>query len=116
MLIEKLVIDYLKRELKLNAVYAEEPDENITDYIVVEKTGSSRENYINTSTVAIQSYGETLYDAMCLNNEVKEAMDRFWLEEPYVSASELNSDYNFSDNKRHRYRYQAVYDITHYNF
>ena len=116
MLIEKLVIDYLKNTLHLDAVYAEEPDENITDYIVVEKTGSDREDYINTSTIAIKSYGETLYDAMCLNNEVKTAMDELWLNENAVSASELNSDYNFSDTKRHRYRYQAVYDITHYNF
>lgn len=113
MLIEKLVIDYLEDELDVN-VYAEEPDSNEKSYVVIEKTGSGRENYINQSTIAIQSYGETLYDAMVLNDKVKEAMNELWIKSYLVTASELNSDYNFTDTKRQRYRYQAVYDLTHY--
>lgn len=114
MLIEQVVIEYLKNALETDAVYAEEPDENITEYVVVEKTGSGRENYINNSTVAIQSYSSTLYNTIVLNDRVKAAMDEMWLNSPYVTDSTLNSDYNFSDSKRRRYRYQAVYDLTHY--
>lgn len=114
MLIEEVVIDYLKGELGTESVYAEEPDSEETEYIVIEKTGSGRENYINQSTIAIKSYGESLYDAMVLNDRVKAAMDEMWIKNYLVTSSELNSDYNFSDTERRRYRYQAVYDITHY--
>lgn len=114
-IIEKVVIDYLKEELKTDRVYAEEPDGNPSEeYIVVEKTGSSRENYINQSTVAIKSYGKSLYDSMVLNGKVKEAMDEMWQKDVIVTDSSLNSDYNFSDTERQRYRYQAVYELTHY--
>ena len=113
-LIEKVVIDYLQTELNTDRVYAEEPDSDIKEYIVVEKTGSGYENYIKQSTVAIQSYGATLYDAMVLNERVKEAMRELWIKNYLVSSSDLNSDYNFGDKERRRYRYQAVYDLTHY--
>ena len=113
MLIETVIIEYLKNALDVE-VYAEEPDNDSTSYVVIEKTGSGRENYINTATVAIKSYGPSLYDAMVLNQRVKEAMDVLWAARDFVTDSSLNSDYNFSDTERHRYRYQAVYDITHY--
>ena len=32
-----------------------------------------------------------------------------------VSASRLNSDYNFTDTTTKRYRYQAVYDLVYFN-
>lgn len=114
-IIETVIIDYLQDALDTDAVYAEEPDgDTQKEYVVVEKTGSTNENFITTSTVAIQSYGDSLYDAMVLNSRVKEAMNELWIKNYLVTSSDLNSDYNFSDVKRQRYRYQAVYDITHY--
>ena len=48
-----------------------------------------------------------------INEEVKAAMDEI-IVLPEISRSKLNSDYNFTDTEKKRYRYQAVYDITHY--
>ena len=31
-----------------------------------------------------------------------------------ISRCELNTDYNYTDTARKKYRYQAVYDIVHY--
>lgn len=112
MIIEKTVIDYLKDSLEME-VYGEFPEDPPSSFLVVEKTGSRREEMINFGTVAVQSYAESLYKASELNERVKEAMDNMVIL-PSVNEVELNGDYNFTDLSMKRYRYQAVYEITHY--
>ena len=84
-----------------------------TRFVFFEKTGSGRTNHINSATVAIQSYGKSLYDAATLNEEVKDAMDAAGLADPRIFSAKLDSDYPFNDESNHRYRYQAVYNITY---
>ena len=111
-MIEKTILDYLSSELSV-PVYMERPENDEGEYVLIEKTSSGRENYISSTTIALQSFGNTLYRAAELNEEVKTAMDGIiTLNE--ISSSRLNSDYNFTDTTKKRYRYQAVYDITHY--
>ncbi len=94
--------------------YAERPEkEPDRMYIVLEKTGSSEENRIPSATIAIQSYGTTLYEAAVLNEKVKEVM-RDIVKLPSVSSCDLNSDYNFTYTAMKAYRYQAVFVITYY--
>jgi len=114
-MIETTILSYLMSALGDVPVFAERPvgDEIPDKYVVIEKTGSSRSNYITTSTVAFQSYGRRLLEALQLNERVKEAIDSA-VELPEISAARLNSDYNFSDQTNKIYRYQAVYNITHY--
>ena len=111
MIVEDL-ITYLNDDDVGIKAYCEQPSE-LYDYVIVEQTGSSRLNRITTTTVAIQSYGETLYDAMLLNEDVKEAMEGF-LELGQVARVELETDYNFTDTTTKQYRWQAIYNITHY--
>jgi len=110
-MIEKIVRDFLEEKLKLG-VYLEVP-KGETTFIVLEKTGSYEENYIYNTTIAIQSYGASLYEAAQLNSQVIEVMKEI-IELDEISSCELNSDYNFTDTETKRYRYQAVYDLTHY--
>lgn len=112
MMIEKVILDFLKTRLS-EPVFMERPEKDTGEYVVLEKTGSGRANHINRATIAIQSFGNTLLRAAEINEEVKTAMDDL-IELPEVSRSQLNSDYNFTDTAKKRYRYQAVYDITHY--
>ena len=105
------LIAYLNENLSVEA-YAEAPTD-LTDYVLLEQTGSSRKNHITTTTIAIQSYGESLLDAMVLNSEVETAMDGF-LGLNNVTRVELESDYNFTNTTTKQYRWQAVYNITHY--
>ena len=73
-MIETKLIEFLGDELDLYV--GMEPPEQLTDYVLIDKTGSSRTNHIITSSIAIQSYGSSLYDAMVLNQSVEEAMER----------------------------------------
>lgn len=111
-MIEETLINYLSSALSLS-VYAEEPHKPPGEYLIVEKIGSSSENYIESATIAIQSYSKTLYDVAKLNECVKSAMSDI-VALPNISSCKLNSDYNFTDTETKRYRYQAVYDIVYY--
>ena len=110
-MIEKILYDHLSQKLDVD-VSLEQPDPKPAFYVLIEKTGSRKVNHINSSTVAVQSYGPTLLDAATLNEEVKEAVESA-IELNDVYHVQLDSDYNFTDTARKMYRYQAVYDITH---
>ena len=114
MMIEKTVLDYMDRELD-PPVYMEVPEgETLPDkYVLLEKTGSRSGDHIRSATFAVQSYAESMEEAAKLNEEVKAAMDGL-ISLNEVTRSQLNSDYNFTDQQKKIYRYQAVYDVTHY--
>jgi ABC-type xylose transport system permease subunit len=113
-MIEAVLIDYLTNKTAAGAyVYAEVPADQPESYIVIEKTGSTTENWITTSTIAVRSIASSLLAAAALNEQVKAAM----LASPEldaIAACRLNSDYNFTDATSKQYRYQAVFQVTHY--
>lgn len=110
-MIEKIMLDYLSANLTV-PVFMEEPVDDLASYVVLEKTGSSEENHIPTATIAVQSYGGSLYDAASLNESVKTIMkDAIQLDT--ISAIRLNSDYNFTDTTTKKYRYQALFVVTY---
>lgn len=111
-MIEKIILDYLNETLTVPA-YMEVPKKAPESYVVIEKTGSSEYNHIKEATLAIQSIAPTLYKAACLNEEVKTVMDNADILAD-ITKSKCNSDYNFTDTSTKSYRYQAVYDISHY--
>ena len=110
-MILKDLLDYLNTQLSVG-VYAEAPAQ-LTDYVLLDQTATSNENHITTTTIAVQSYGATLYGAMSLNEDVKAAMKGF-AEQPQVTKVKLETDYNFTNTASKQYRWQAVYHITHY--
>ena len=111
-MIIKTLLDYLTENLEGIYVGMEAP-EQLTDYVLIDQTGSTITNHITTTTVAIQSYGASLYEAMLLNERVKDVMDGF-LALNEVARVQLDTDYNFTDTETKQYRWQAVYQITHY--
>lgn len=108
-MIEEKIIKYLDRVLDVS-VYGEVPEDEPERYVIVEKTGSSRKNYINSAVIALQSYAESKIAASELNEKVKTAMDNIIIYED-ISKSKLNTDYNFTDTTKKKYRYQAVYEV-----
>ena len=110
-MIEKIVLEYLKVALTV-PVYPEKPDKAPDRYVLIEKTGGSSENFVYSDTIAIQSYAESLYEASKLNEEVKKAMSKI-VSLDSVGKAKLNTDYNFTDTAKKKYRYQAVYDLTY---
>lgn len=111
-MIELTILNHLKTKLSV-PVYLEEPETKPDRYVVFEKTSSSRSNELSSATFAFQSYAESMYEAVALNELVKTAVDGLIALDEIASAK-LNSDYNFTDTTTKRYRYQAVYEIKHY--
>ena len=112
-MIEKTILDYLNASSLTVTAYAQRPANEPVSYVIIEKTGSTRVNRVDTATIAVQSIAPTLYGAAVLNEEVKAIMDDL-AEEADVGSVKLVSDYNFTNTAAKRYRYQAVYNITHY--
>lgn len=108
-MIETMIFDYLKSKLNV-PVYMEVPENPPESFVVIQKTSSGRENYIDNAMMAIQSYAASLAAAAALNQCVKDCMDHAGAIKE-ISAAKLNSDYNYTDTATKRYRYQAVYDI-----
>lgn len=95
-------------------IFFEVPADAPAKFLVIEKTGSSCENKIYNSMVAIQSYDETMQKAAELNDAVKNAMLSKVADGNQITGVFLNSDYNYTDTQTKRYRYQAVFDVYHY--
>lgn len=113
-MIEILLRNYLSENLSA-PVYLEYPEGETVpkEHVMIEKLGSMTRNHITSTSIAIQSYGGRLCNAMQLNEEVKAAMKNI-VRLNEIGSARLNSDYDFTDTEKKQYRYQAVYDITHY--
>ena len=111
-MIETTVLDYLRDRLGV-PVTMEVPEGASGTFVVLEKTGSSRQNYIRRATLAVQSYAPTLLLAAQLDDAVIEAMLAL-PELDRVAACRLERDYNFTDTETKKYRYQAVFAVTYY--
>lgn len=113
--IEKHIIQYLKGRIEEvgDHVYAEKPVENIPDvYLLVEKTSSSAENFIEFPQVAVQSISRlSKLNAAELNEKVKHEMI-FMPRGANIYGCELNRDYDYNDTRTKEYRYQAIFDIS----
>lgn len=111
-MIEKIIQDYLTGTGV--TAYMEIPEGGgVMPYVVIERTGGSLDQHIRRATVAIQSYGASLYQAANLNTQIIALMEDIVLL-PEISACELNSDYNYTDTTKKEYRYQAVYDLVYF--
>lgn len=109
-MIETIILNYLSSVLDVPCFMENRP-EDPNSYIVIEKTGDARRNHLYSSVFAIQSYGDTLYDAASLNKRLIEAMDALPVVNDYVREVVLNSDYNYTDTQKKKYRYQAVFQV-----
>ena len=111
-MIETIVLTALSNQLQV-PVYMEVPEDKPASYVVLEKTGSERENRIDRATISAESIAGSLYEAASLNETVKGVMDQLpQLTEEIFSAA-LVSDYNFTDTDTKERRYLAAYNITY---
>lgn len=114
MIIEEYVRNFLNERMSV-PVLLQIPKKDIpSSFYLIEKTGGLMTNHIKRSTLTIQSYGESLYDASVLNEKLKFAMEYHAIELSEIVSIELDGDYNFTDTTSKKYRYQAVFDIVHY--
>lgn len=112
-MIEKIIIDYLNENLTVLA-YAEVPEPDVGQFVVIEKTGSGRVNRLDSATIAVQSYADSMLGAAELNQIVKGYMLTLPEESDVVTSVRLDTDYNFTDTDSRKYRYQGVFVVTYY--
>ena len=112
MIIEAVIIEYLEKELGVET-YAEIPDEKPKKFIVVEKIDGGRINQIDASTLSVYSYGETLYDAVLLNEKVKSALLNVIVLDD-ISSSKIGGESRSIDKANKEYRYETIINLTHY--
>ena len=113
-MIELIVLNYLKSVLTDVEVTTEIRQGMSGSFVLFEKTGSGMsEKLLPSATIAVQSWADSIYEAMLLNKRVKTAM----LNLPSVTEvtnCTLNGDYNYTDTATKHPRYQAVFDVVYY--
>lgn len=110
---EEKILNFLKD--RGFTCYMEEPVKKPSEYVLVEKTGSSDAgDGLYSSLYAFRSYSTSMYKASRLDDKVKAAVFGMPQNIPGITDATLNSDYNYTDTETKRYRYQAVFEITHF--
>ncbi len=111
-MIEKMVRNYLNNNMSVQA-YMEKIQKPPEKRLEIERIGQTESNFIYTTTLAIKSIASSLFFAAELNEELIAVMGNM-IELPEISRVELNDSYNFTDTTKKEYRYQAIFEITHY--
>lgn len=111
-MIEIIIQKYLQEHLDV-PVHHMRPSNPPKKYVLFERTSGQKKNHLQTATVAFQSYGSSFFEALSLNENVKETVEKMVTLDS-VAGVALNSDYNFTDTETKEYRYQAVFDINYY--
>ena len=113
-MIESTILSFLD-EAGLDApVYMEIPEDPPEEFYILENTGQSMTDHIRTTTLAVQSYAQSMERAADLAYEIDEVIRESLPELDAVAGVRRNSLYNFTDQSTKQYRYQGVYVITHY--
>lgn len=112
-MIDITILNYLEKELSV-PIFMEKPSEDKPkEYVILDRTGSSRTNHLPTVTIAFQSYADSKHQAALLNERLKRAIENL-VKLPEIRGITLNGDYPFPDVSTKQYRYQAVYEIRYY--
>lgn len=113
-MVEKIILDYLTQYGPL-PTYMERPEDAPIEYCLIEKTGENIADQLTTATIAVQTYGKSLYRAADFNSEVVDLMRELPHYSDAVSAVKVNTNGNFTDIPAKKHRYQAVFLVTYYN-
>lgn len=116
-MIETIVLNYLSEQMSVPVLMElpEVPSESYPTmpgrFLVLEKVGGGLRDKIPSASIAVQSYSTaSLYEAASLDEEVREVMMDMPAHED-ISGIRLASNYNHTDTRTKRYRYQSVFEI-----
>lgn len=115
-MIEKKVRKHLEKKIKVPVLFEfpKVPDdfpELPEKFVVIEKVGGSVQNHLRRESLAFQSYGDKLGDVMELDESVQKGIFSL-IEDNEVTSIKLASNYNHTDERRKKHRYQSVFDFV----
>lgn len=113
-MIESTILSFLENAGLDAPLYMEIPEDPPMEFYILENTGQSMRDHVRTTTMAVQSYAQSMERAADLAYEIDEIILETLQELDDVAGVRLNSLYNFTDQSTKQYRYQGVYIITHY--
>ena len=117
-MIEQIVQQYLAEHMdvpvlmELPEVPSEEFPSMPERFIVLEKVGGNMRDGTEHGSIAVQSYSlNSLYEAAQLDEEMRATI---WgiIELDEISEITISSNYNHTDTRTKRYRYQSVFDFS----
>ena len=80
-------------------------------FIVLDRIGTGKTNYVTSYEMAIQSYGSTALDAATLNELVIETMENAISDDRFARIR-LNTSQMQTDTTRKLNRYQSTFEIV----
>lgn len=110
MIIEQVIYNYLSEALDV-PVYTNKPSDAPGAYVLIDRIAGGMSNYVSSASFAIQSYADSLLDACELNERVKESMLNI-ITLDMISSVAIESDYNFTDTTKKKFRYQSTYGLV----
>ena len=115
-MIEKKVRKHLAQKLKVPVLFEfpKVPDdfpELPEKFVVIEKVGGSVQNHLRRESLAFHSYGDKLGDVMELDESVQKGIFAL-IEDNEITSIKLASNYNYTDERRKKNRYQSVFDFV----
>ena len=113
-MIESTILSFLNNAGLDAPLYMEIPENPPEEFYILENTGQSMRDHVRTTTMAVQSYAQSMERAADLAYEIDEVILETLQELDDVAGVRLNSLYNFTDQSTKQYRYQGVYVVTHY--
>ena len=111
-MIEVAILNHLKTKLDV-PVFLERPEQIEVPFVLFERTSGSGKHGLINGTFAFQSYADSKFKTIELNQKTKKAVESL-IELDVISGVHLNNDYDFTDTRRKEYRYQAVFFINYY--
>ena len=109
-MIEITVKNYLASKITDVPVLLEVPETFPAKLITLERIGGSVSDHVRNASFAVQSWAESMYEAAALDERVRQAMDKM-ADGTKVGGCRMASNYNFTDERTKRYRYQCTYEI-----
>ena len=113
-MIESTILSFLDNAGLDAPLYMEIPENPPEEFYILENTGQNIRDHVRTTTMAVQSYAQSMERAADLAYEIDEVILETLQVLDDVAGVRLNSLYNFTDQSTKQYRYQGVYVITHY--
>lgn len=114
MLIEKVVLEYLKTKLDISDIYLETPSDLPERFVLFRVEDRGKVNHIDAVTLEIFSEADSKLEAAELDHSVRIAMESL-AENSYVSSSKLGGGRDEPDNMLKKYRYVCYYNVIYYD-
>lgn len=119
-MIEETIYDYLNDNATVPWFAMRPPttgdhqDIGTYSYGLFEKTNSTKTDHLTTSTFAFQSYAPTLLEAAQISAELRQLIEDLPNVTTEVSKAQLSGEYNFTNTADKQPRYQAVFQLVHF--